>query len=612
MFNVVRRSSHVLFLCAFFVAPCLAAAPEWVEVKSPHFTVVTDTGEKRGRDVALRFEQMRAVFGELLKKAKVNQPIPMEVIAFRNGKELRQFAPLWHGKPIQLAGLFQGGSDRSFILLDMSVEEPYQVVFHEYAHQLLNGNTSDKFDPWFDEGFAEFFSTIKIMGKDAEVGLVPEGDAAILGQFSMMKVTDLFRVKQNSSTYNENGDHRSMFYAQSWLVVHFLYMNKLLPRLDPYFSLALDRGVPVEQAIQEGFGMSPSEFDKALNKYLHASQIGIFKIPAPTGIDSGTFTIRPISVLESQAVMADVHAHSPDYRDKAVEEFTEVLKAQPDNLTALRGLGFGYLYKGDYQRAGEYFEQAVKNNANDPRTLYYSALLAQREGGLSRGGTQLQTIQQRLQKAISLDPDFADAYSLLALTYMTQGDKANSLTTMLKAVNLDPRNEAYIFNLAQLYLAAQKFDESIALLNMLARSNTPGTGMRAQRELAQVHSVKQAMDSRGQMQATSGTEGDIELIGSGPPPPDTPAGPVTASASAGGPPRFIKGKLMAIDCSAPPSALLTLVAGTRSVKLHVRDSSHVIVIGADNFSCGWKDQKVAVNYRETGADAGDVISIEVQ
>ena len=40
-----------------------AGEPQWMEIRSPHFSVVTDAGEKRGREVAMRFEQMRAVFG---------------------------------------------------------------------------------------------------------------------------------------------------------------------------------------------------------------------------------------------------------------------------------------------------------------------------------------------------------------------------------------------------------------------------------------------------------------------------------------------------------------------------------------------------------------------
>jgi len=125
-------------LAVLFSRTAMAGEATWVEVRSPHFSVITDAGERRGREVATRFEQMRAVFGRLMTNAKVNTPIPLQIVAFRNTKELRQVSPLWHGKPVELAGLFQSGSDRCFIMLDMSLENPWSVVFHEYAHQLMN------------------------------------------------------------------------------------------------------------------------------------------------------------------------------------------------------------------------------------------------------------------------------------------------------------------------------------------------------------------------------------------------------------------------------------------------------------------------------------------
>jgi hypothetical protein len=41
-------------------------------------------------------------------------------------------------------------------------------------------------------------------------------------------------------------------------------------------------------------------------------------------------------------------------------------------------------------------------------------------------------------------------------------------------------------------------------------------------------------------------------------------------------------------------------------------NSKAVVIGADQISCDWKNQKVAVNYRQTGEGQGDIISLEVQ
>src|SRR5215467_14064271 len=125
-FATMRRFLLIaLVICSVSTA---WADQQWIEVQSPHFTVATDGGEKRARDVATRFEQMRMAFGVLFKKVSVNTA-PLQIIAFRNSKELRQFSPLYEGKPIELAGFFLGNGgrvrpgsipERQYIALDLS------------------------------------------------------------------------------------------------------------------------------------------------------------------------------------------------------------------------------------------------------------------------------------------------------------------------------------------------------------------------------------------------------------------------------------------------------------------------------------------------------------
>jgi hypothetical protein len=272
----------------------MGSDPEWVEVRSPHFSVVTDAGEKRGREAAFHFEQMRAVFGALLVKARVTLPTPLQIVAFRNTKEMREFAPLFKGKPTQVAGLFMGNTDRCFILLDMSVEEPWRVVFHEYAHQLMNGNITGEIQPWFAEGFAEYFSTIRVVGKEAEVGLLSEVDVQILREGGMMKVADLFSVRHNSSTYNESGDHRSVFYAESWLVMHYLYDQNLVPKAGAYLDASEQPGISEEQAIRQCFGESADQLNKEIQRYWATGKWGFFRLPMPAGIESAGYTTKPL------------------------------------------------------------------------------------------------------------------------------------------------------------------------------------------------------------------------------------------------------------------------------------------------------------------------------
>ena len=86
-------------------APAAEQSP-WLEIHSTHYTVITDAGEKKGKEVALRFEQMRAVFATLLMKDRLNEPAPLTIIAFKNDKDYYQTAPLQQGQPISVPGFF--------------------------------------------------------------------------------------------------------------------------------------------------------------------------------------------------------------------------------------------------------------------------------------------------------------------------------------------------------------------------------------------------------------------------------------------------------------------------------------------------------------------------
>lgn len=584
-----------------------AGDPQWVEVRSPNFSVITDAGEKKGRDVALHFEQMRSVFGTLVARANVNLPIPLQIVAFRSTKEMRQVAPIFNGKPTEVDGLFQGGEDRSFIMLDVSVESPWSVVFHEYAHRLMDGNLTFRTDPWFEEGFAEYFSSIEVDSREARVGKIPDQTYLILQQMGMMKVADLFRVQQNTKTYNETGERRTTFYAESSLVVHYLYDNLLLPKLAVYWDTLQLQKKPVEQAIQIAFGMTAEQFDRTLRSYLSTARYRYYPIPTPAGIVASQFTVAPVSVADARATLADIHAHSPDYRTKALEEFKEVLKLDPENALAMRGVGFAYLQQGDFEHAADYLRRAAQRDTKDPRVHFYYAMLLSRQGLADGAGSA--EIKKELETSIALDPKLADAYSLLSMAQASSGEPAKAMTTMKKAVELSPRNENYWFNLANMYMMNHKVDEGIAIFRSLAGSSNPEVSTRSNEALARAVAFKDATQTfEVKLENRTGQDSAPREPVNREEPQEVSA-PVHVSAA---PVHFLKGKLVAVDCSATPQALLTVAAGAKALKLHIRDSAHVTLLGADTFSCDWKGKSVAVNYRERPDGEGDVVSVEIQ
>jgi len=404
-----------------------------------------------------------------------------------------------------------------------------------------------------------------------------------------------------------------VFYAESSLLVHYIYDNHLLLKVADYFDAAVNQKKPVEQAVEQAFGMTPEQFDKVLRNYLQSGRFKYYPIKTPPDIVAAQFTETPVSLADAQAVLADIDAHSTDHHDRALGEFREVLQMDPSNAAALRGMGYAYLQSREFDHAREYFRQAAERDSKDPRVHYYNALLMNRAGGVL-GAAKADEVKKELEIAIALDPQLADAYSLLAYAQAFSGEPEKGLATMKKAVELSPRNEMYQINLANIYMANRKVDEAIALLRGLAGSGNPEVATHANAALAQAENFKEQTKSfRAQIESRTENvaaernaagipEGKIEAQSAVEAPAPAPAAPV----------RFIKGKLAAVDCSAAPQASLSVMSGGRSLKLHISDSKHVVLIGADEFSCDWKNKNVALNYRERQDGEGDVVSLEVQ
>jgi Flp pilus assembly protein TadD len=635
---------HQFCRAAFLMLICLIAAAafaenEWVEVRSPNFSVITDASEKRGRDIALRFEQMRYVFSALLRKDMVNIPVPLQIVAFRNTKEFREFMPLWEGKPVKASGLYQGGEDRNFIMLDLSVPEPYSVVFHEYAHLLLNGNYP-RTQPWFDEGFAELYRTTQIIGKTAKVGDVADDLGHVLLNSKLLPVIDLFSITQDSKIYNERGDRNHLFYSQSWLVVHYLFDNNKLAEVGMYFNLTQNQNVPVAEAIQKAFGMSPRDFDKEIEKYLRVNRFRTWQFEIGR-FEMALYKNEKLKPADAQAVLADVHLHSHDYLDKAIAEFQAILESQPDHAAAHRGLGYANLRKGDLSTAGEHFRRAAALDSNDARVHYYTALLMNRQA-LNEGGRieQPDAMMSHLKRAIQIDANLADAYNLLAYVEVTNGSPAEALESIKTAIRLSPRNDYYYATLAQVYMAQRKWDDAETTLKRLESSSDKALAARSRSNLQRVAEYRQNVhlsdwadlkkrNEQKEWGTTPSQERLAEDAAKDQAKPDAPSAPNAR------PVKFVKGRLVSVACGEDGRAILTVTAGAentrvaslkkrgtpaapanapagKTVKLVVPDAKKVLLLGADEFSCAWRNQRVAINYHAGGEFDGEVMSVELQ
>jgi Flp pilus assembly protein TadD len=252
--------------------------------------------------------------------------------------------------------------------------------------------------------------------------------------------------------------------------------------------------------------------------------------------------------------------------------------------------------------------RAVQRDSKDPRVHFYYAMLLNQQGPPNEARSA--EIKKELETSIALNPKLADAYSLLGYTEAISGEPEKGMATLKKAVELSPRNENYLFNLANMYMVNHKVDDAIVIFRNLAGSSNPEVATRSNQALAQA-TIIQGHTQTFETRLENRTAPEVQPL---PGPVDHKVGqdvavPVHLSDT---PVRFLKGKLVSTDCSAAPQALLTMATGAKSVKLHISDRAHVILVGADAFSCDWKGKVLAVNYRERPDGDGDVVSVEIQ
>jgi hypothetical protein len=71
---MTRRRSAVVAIVAliwWFLPGSARAADAWVEVKSPHFTVISDAGERAARSTAFDWEQLRIAIHSAWPRARL-------------------------------------------------------------------------------------------------------------------------------------------------------------------------------------------------------------------------------------------------------------------------------------------------------------------------------------------------------------------------------------------------------------------------------------------------------------------------------------------------------------------------------------------------------------
>ncbi|MBI2150406.1 MAG: TonB family protein [Acidobacteria bacterium] len=194
----------------------------WVQVSSDTYIVKSSAGEARAKRVLKELEEFHQLIGTFVFRSARLPELPIEVLVIGDDQTLKDLAPEYNGRKVGVAGYYQRGQDRDFIVLAGRVfpETLTNIVYHELTHYFLSRALVVR-PAWLNEGLAEYFATAEVRDDEVSLGGLSPERMLSLRTNSLLPLKEFFAIDSSSPYYNESLK-ASVFYAQSWAFVHYL------------------------------------------------------------------------------------------------------------------------------------------------------------------------------------------------------------------------------------------------------------------------------------------------------------------------------------------------------------------------------------------------------
>lgn len=464
------RSSGILVVLLFCQTVGWAKPKKsgWVEVRSPHFIVDSNSGKATARATALQFEQIHDALRLALPQNPNAGEAPLTILAIDSEGALRRLLPGYFEKRGEAhpVGIFVDSPDGAFVVLRTDVERPgvFEPVYHEYTHfvmrQLIPG-----LPLWLSEGLADFFSNTRFEGPVILTGVPDAENLSVLQSQPLLPLTTLLAV-DHSSPYYTRQDKVAMFYAESWALTHYLLTQDAArgtQHLDQYAAQVANGGDPIAVFIQI-FGPL-QRVDKALSQYVRHFAFPVLKFQSSEQLSAKAFTVRTLSPAEADADQAEFLLVNG--RDGEAGVLIQDALEEDPNFGMADALKSALLLRqGDRKAAAELAEQAIKLDPNG--YLGYFNLALAMDGG-DPDNASAEAIEGNFERAIALRPSLVAAEVALSNLYSERSEKPErALALAIDAARWEPENTGVLTNLEVLLLKQQHQADAVRIeLRML-------------------------------------------------------------------------------------------------------------------------------------------------
>jgi TonB family protein len=495
-----------LLLCLLAATPALGQTDSWLQVRTPHFLIVSNAPEKEARRAAHQFEGMRSVFQRVFPDANLDTVEPMLVLAVQDKRALQALEPeAYLGKgQLNLIGLFLSAPERNYVLILLNAPgaHPYAAIYHEYAHFVFS-RIHQWMPLWLTEGIAEFYQNTEILDDRVRIGKGDPYLQSVIERNALLPLSTLFAVDHHSPYYHED-DKGSIFYAESWALTHYLKDKDDADgttHLNDFLDL-LQQNVDPNSAATQAFG-DLNQLELELRKYAVGGQYAITEISGSTDVDDSSFIVQALSQAQADTSRADLLAHV-GRENEARTLLQGVLHDDPSTVRAREILGYAAFRESKYEESRKWCQEAIKLDAQSFVAHFCFAIASIHKGTPDKASQT--AVEESLRTAIKLNSSFALPYDALAMFFAqheTNLPEANDL--IQAAVQLAPGAPEIRVDQAQVLSAMNKDADALAVLDLaLKMAHTP-------EQTAAVENIQQTLRKLAAERKTSGSKNKIVL-----------------------------------------------------------------------------------------------------
>lgn len=431
------------FTAAAMMAAAVPAQAEWIEAKSPHFTVVGDMSESELRERTLQLERYDSMLRHLLGS---KQTIPV-IVYVLPGLDAVQDA--MGGSMRNVAGFYNAGAQRAFAVVPEKLNfyqedfNPRVVLFHEYAHHMLLSNTEVFMPGWAQEGLAEMFATAKL-NPDGSVTIGDKNDARGSSMFGSHRWS-VERMLQ--SDFNPpSRDEVIEKYSRGWAMVHYLWMSGERPGQYVDFINELNRTVDPVASGRKVFG-DLDRLDRELNHYINIHKFNLSTFSANDLDAPSEVTIRRLTAGEADILrfrIASTVGVTQETAGPLASRARVVAARYPDDLGVQVTMAEIEYDAKNYDQAGVAADRALAIDPNNMLALVYKGRIAMRRAVAAGDDTTLvREARGFFRRANRAAPDHALPFQAYYDSFVAVGETApaDAVAGLYRAVVLVPQDE---------------------------------------------------------------------------------------------------------------------------------------------------------------------------